>query len=474
VIILLVLPFQRTGAASFLNLKDEGAVGDGVANDQAAITAAITKARAQGLPLYAPEGIYKHSQTLIVDSVPMYGDGDATVFKATPARGAAIRLTGAGPSLKSVKVTRETAPTIRTAGARGVEITNAAGFILENVTVAAQPGGGIFSGFSSGTAANYASVTNCRVSDTLADGIHMTDTTSYVRISGCTVTNSGDDMFAVVGYTKKANTPPHHIIYDGNTGIGQTWGRGMTCVGGDDITFSNNTVTKTHGAGLLITSDLAFNTFGNNRITATNNTINTSSATSTAGHAGALILGRSGFPTDDVTLDGMTVNNSGYQGIDVRTLSSNVKIRNCTVNKSKSPGIRTAGQDTEISNCYVTDTGDGGTVGHGIVVTSAATGFCKILTNKLSRINNNTTKGQWVIFITSGTTLSSLSITDNTFYTEPASNVGGFINTNGFAGTATLSDNMTVSTPGRTRTSTPNVTPLPAANLRVLDGTEPL
>lgn len=51
------------GAA--VNVLDFGAIGDGVANDAAAIQAAIDYASANNMSLYFPEGVYAHTSTLV-------------------------------------------------------------------------------------------------------------------------------------------------------------------------------------------------------------------------------------------------------------------------------------------------------------------------------------------------------------------------------------------------------------------------
>ncbi|HTE89796.1 MAG TPA: glycosyl hydrolase family 28-related protein, partial [Terriglobales bacterium] len=194
---------QQTTAGSVVNLLDEGAKGDGGTDDQNAITNALAKAKSLGLPLYAPGGhTYVHSNYISIDSVALYGDGDATVFSASNVNNGAMRLTGTNPSLKSVKVLYNPTPTTRlTSGTQsGVFMDHAAGFTVDNVTVGNSPCIGILVFVSHGTATNYATVTNCRVANTLADSYHCTGASSFVKLTGNTTTNSGDDMFAVVSY----------------------------------------------------------------------------------------------------------------------------------------------------------------------------------------------------------------------------------------------------------------------------------
>src|SRR5437868_2583213 len=242
-----------------VNLRTEGAAGNGTTDDQAVITKAIAKAKSLGVPLYAPGGhTYAHSSYITLDGVSMYGDGDNTVFSASNAHAGALRLTGKNPSLKSLKVIYRSTPTTRLSRGTqtGVFMDHAAGFTVDNVTVANSPSAGILVFVSHGTATNYATVSNCRVKNTLADAYHCTGASSYVRLSGNSTTNPGDDMFAVVSYLGDG-AQTHHITYSNNVGVWNRGtpndsGRGMSVVGGNHITFNNNSVTNTEWAGVYL------------------------------------------------------------------------------------------------------------------------------------------------------------------------------------------------------------------------------
>lgn len=76
---------------TYINVKKYGAVGDGVTDDTAAITNAISQNA--GLAIYFPKGTYIISSPLTLpDRTSIVGDGYASVIKASPAFGGSCML----------------------------------------------------------------------------------------------------------------------------------------------------------------------------------------------------------------------------------------------------------------------------------------------------------------------------------------------------------------------------------------------
>ena len=68
--------------ADALNVKDFGAVGNGITDDTAAIQAADTQARSKGVALYFPGATYAVSQLIVYSNSTWYGDGrNNTIIK---------------------------------------------------------------------------------------------------------------------------------------------------------------------------------------------------------------------------------------------------------------------------------------------------------------------------------------------------------------------------------------------------------
>lgn len=90
-----ILPNSSTSLARFvLNVKDYGAIGDGVANDSAAVAAGIAAIPSSGGMLFFPAGTYKAN--VIVSSkndVSLMGAGNSSVI--SPSSGVGISITSA-------------------------------------------------------------------------------------------------------------------------------------------------------------------------------------------------------------------------------------------------------------------------------------------------------------------------------------------------------------------------------------------
>ena len=105
-------PSPHDFGAAGLNAKDFGAVGDGVADDAAALTAAIDPATAQGRTLLLPAGTYRVNSTV---SVPPTGGCECTdcacwVDKNHTVRRRPLRLVGEGNAITSILCACPTAP----------------------------------------------------------------------------------------------------------------------------------------------------------------------------------------------------------------------------------------------------------------------------------------------------------------------------------------------------------------------------
>jgi Pectate lyase superfamily protein len=109
----LVTPNGATTARSLgehlatpVNVRDFGALGDGITDDGAAFTAAISAAQSRGALVYVPASAtpYLLGTGLVLDGVAMIGDGAGSILKLALPSGAGIELTGSGAGLAGLRL----------------------------------------------------------------------------------------------------------------------------------------------------------------------------------------------------------------------------------------------------------------------------------------------------------------------------------------------------------------------------------
>lgn len=269
-----------------VNVKDYGAVGDGITDDSAAIKAAQA-ALTSGQRLYFPEGSYRFAQQNPAGgaAVLLQGLSDVTVEFAPGARllmdnldanghgtSHGIRVEGAASNVTILNATIEwkTRPSARSFG-DGFSVlgwasntppppgwTGSTGTVsnvsIVNATVINAPQtGAVFMGASDVTVTNFTAV------GTLGDGLHF-NSSRRVTVDGLVAQNTGDDALAFVTYYDPTQ-PWTYGPGDGpfnQPGLGE-WNNGgsvathITVTGGSasgvrvqggyDITISDVTVT---------------------------------------------------------------------------------------------------------------------------------------------------------------------------------------------------------------------------------------
>lgn len=135
-------PANAATYSAYFNVKDYGAVGDGVANDTATVNAAITAAPASST-VYFPKGVYRIASALIINkSLKLTGDFGSTLsfYQGTPGISIAPPV---GTALNNVEVSNlSLTGTTRVAGTSGIQaiatsLANGIGYLtIDNVNIA--------------------------------------------------------------------------------------------------------------------------------------------------------------------------------------------------------------------------------------------------------------------------------------------------------------------------------------------------
>ncbi|MCA8271110.1 right-handed parallel beta-helix repeat-containing protein [Burkholderia sp. AU30280] len=216
--------------------------------------------------VFAP-GRYTVGRSLIVrrPRVVLWGYG-ATLMASRP-DDQTIEMRGDGTTLIGFRLKGTGATRLATRESTKVEVTGQDVQVLDNV-IDGGASAGIFVFGGTGVA-----IVGNEVLSTLADGIHMTHGARNVLVQGNVVRDTGDDMIAVVSY-QGDGALSSNVLITRNSLEGNTWGRGITVVGGADVTISNNIVRNVQvSSGILVAQEDSFQTYGASGIRVENNVI---------------------------------------------------------------------------------------------------------------------------------------------------------------------------------------------------------
>jgi hypothetical protein len=206
-----------------------------------------------------------HSLAVNVPQVVISGYG-ATLAATNPAD-QTIVMRGTGSTLVGVTLAGTGTTRLTTPESTKVEVTGADVQVL-GVTIQGGASAGIFVFGGSGIA-----IVGNTVRATLADGIHTTYGSTNVLVQNNTVTGTGDDLIAVVSYLGDGRLSSN-VLIDHNSVSGNAWGRGITVVGGQGVTISNNTVDGVEkAAGILVAQEDSWKTYGSSNVVIAGNTV---------------------------------------------------------------------------------------------------------------------------------------------------------------------------------------------------------
>lgn len=228
--------------------EDRGAIGDGVTDDTAALKATFAALR-PGDALHLT-GAYRHSSSLVV-TAPDVTIGGGGHLIGTNQTACAVQIDGDRVTVEDLTLTvvgvtkRQTAN--RTAGLLVGGTGPVTGFRGRRLHIRNAASAGVM---VRGGSTDF-ELDDITVTDSWADGIHLTGGVSGGRIRRPVVLRPGDDGIAVVSYTKDP-AACRDIDIDSPHVRAQNNGRGLSVVGGQNITYRDIAVAQTSGAAVYI------------------------------------------------------------------------------------------------------------------------------------------------------------------------------------------------------------------------------
>lgn len=242
-----------TKTPPIVSVKSFGAMGDGRKDDTQAIQNAMNS-MIKGGTLEFPAGTYKYSRALILTkpNVKLWGYGATLVPVNNDAH--SIQLAANNTHIYGFK---KESPSSWKRGDCSPQGFPCYGIVArhsdthEIIDNTVRFGAGILVHSTKNVL-----IGRNNVYRTVADGIHITGTSGGVKVFQNKVREVGDDMIAVVSYGGVNDYQVNNVLIEDNDVAHNYWGRGITVVGGENITIRKNLTQYTaHGPGILIYSE---------------------------------------------------------------------------------------------------------------------------------------------------------------------------------------------------------------------------
>jgi len=439
---------KNSVAAASLNITAAPyfAKGDGLTDNTAAINQALGDAAASTprRNVYVPLGTFIHSGVLHIRGVTLSGAGGGTVIQATNPSEGACELSGKDSGIQNCTLVSPAAKDrMNSSHSAAICVNGATKFTINKVNVGAE---GMMGAASAGIlcadrASSQGVITGNRILNTLADGIHLTAGAKDIQVSGNTLTNTGDDMIAVVSY-RKDGTLVSGVRITKNVCVRQTNGRGISVVGGNDVIIDHNIIQSSDAAGIYIASEDSYDTFAPSNVQVIGNIIRNANQRHTVTHGGIYVFGRAAsengaavpYFARNITISGNTLTNTYYMGIRIGGYAVDVRITGNHVIGTTAEGIavsdtgdRSAGAGAQ--NVLVSGNTIDATKSGAIKVFPSMWGALTITDNRLSNADTSNNPGVDVIFIDAqAIAIRPLKLTGNRYVDAGGHPVRSYIN----------------------------------------------
>jgi hypothetical protein len=321
-----------------INPRDYGVIGDGVADDTAAIQA-LFDSLTPGIVVQFPPGTYKHDKLVITNKSRFTILAHSARFLAQTRTDRYFRLIGCADF--SIRGLDSSGSFTGQGGypTRALSIEDSTRFEVEGCYLHDSEGPGILMQNST-----HGRILGNLIVRSAKDGIHMTRGCRHISVVNNIIEQSGDDCIAVVSYNSDA-APCEDITITSN----EAWhslSRGIVVVGGNNVSIAGNTIREPRNGGIYIAMEgpTSYDTRRVSNVSITGNTIlgaNTYGQTLT--YAAIHIVGNgAGREVDGITISGNTIADSNWHGMLIGSGSAgvyNVNVTGNTVRNSGSTGI---------------------------------------------------------------------------------------------------------------------------------------
>ncbi|WP_256972840.1 right-handed parallel beta-helix repeat-containing protein [Saccharibacillus sp. O23] len=297
-----------------LSIVEGGATPNDDTDDLAAIQATLDRAAEQKQAVYIPPGNYRLSGILVVKGVKLLGDGaDQAILTSTAPDNGSIDVEGDGAVLAGfAHVYEKTVERGNGANDKNsITVRGATNFTIQALQITKSSTAGIFVGDESSNGI----IKDNKLTGTGADGIHITNGSTGISIENNSVREAGDDTIAVVSYEENPKVTSDITIRGNDVGYGSK-ARGISVVGGENVTIENNKIRDTEMAGIYISVEKEWDTRNVKNVVVNENTIEHTGTRVAGEHPNILVYASQGN-IDEVKFNGNTIADSVHGGIGV-------------------------------------------------------------------------------------------------------------------------------------------------------------
>jgi hypothetical protein len=248
---------------------------------------------------------YFHDDVLVLRVPGIRLNGNGATLVATNEQKSAVHVAADGIQMSNVALTvRSTTRRYSGYDQHKLTVNGVDNVRIEDVSIRASAASGVY---VSGGASDFV-LDNVSVSDTRADGFHLTGGVRRGQLLSPRSTRTGDDGVAVVSYESDEETCSDiDIISPEVTDL--LWGRGVSVVGGERISISDVSVTRSSSAAVYIAIEGdPFNTREVHDVTVRGGTLSSSNQSLEVDHGALLVVSsRADYLISDVTVSDLKI-----------------------------------------------------------------------------------------------------------------------------------------------------------------------
>jgi hypothetical protein len=247
--------------------------------------------------------VFLHGGVLKVRVPGVHIDGNGATLQATSDATSAVQILADGVELTNIRLTAPSEGPRMLGTDQHKLVIAGNGVTVSNVTIVGSAAAGIFVNGAQNFGIHHVSIDGTR-----ADGIHMTNGSGNGVVDDVQTDRTGDDAVAVVSY--KSDGSRCHDIVVTNVTVGSTrWGRGMTVVGGTNVTMRNFKIANTSAAGIYVaTEGNPYYTQSVDHVSISDGSITTANQNPTVVHGAILVAAENaGTAITDVSISNIAV-----------------------------------------------------------------------------------------------------------------------------------------------------------------------